>query len=424
VTVTDALAPDCVEDDIGSLAPTQSTSYTCQVADVTDSFTNTAMVTGTSSAGTVTDTDTATVTVEEAVDGLVAINDSPTPLGSVTTLTATITSGTNVVYTWAFGYGGPTGSGAVVPHIYPDVGVYTAIVTASNSVSVLTAPTTVTITDAPIVRLSAINDSPTVLGQPTTLTATITSGSNVTYNWAFGDGDTGSGAVVAHTYPATGTYTAIVTASNSVSLVPAATTVTIIEAPKVYLPVILKNYTPPSVPPTETPTPTATSILPPTDTPTPTATPTPIGPDLVVTDISVVPDPPEAGQSAMVYVTVKNQGNRPVAYGNNFYVDFYIDRDPEPLLRGDIEWGVQGSWFGVSESRTLSDSYIFTEGAHQLWAQADTDLTVVENNEDNNVLGPVLLDVTGLGRGEAPVGPVVIPTPGVGSPRPTPTPER
>jgi hypothetical protein len=313
-----------------------------------------------------------------------------------------------------------------VAHTYPAVGVYTAIVTASNPVSVLTATTTVTITDVPIAGLVATNDSPTVLGQATTLMATITDGSNVVYTWAFGDGDPGSGAVVAHTYPTTGTYTAVVTASNSVSVVPATTTVTIIEAPKLYLPIIMKNYTPPSVPPTETPTPTATGTLPPTDTPTPTATPTPIGPDLVVTDISVVPNPPQAGQSAMVYVTVKNQGNRPVAYGNNFYVDFYVDREPAPLLRGDIEWGVQGSWFGVGESRTLSrtlsDSYTFTQGTHQLYAQADTDETVTESNENNNALGPMPLNVTSLGGGEAPVGPAVIPTPGVDSPRPTPTP--
>jgi len=141
----------------------------------------------------------------------------------------------------------------------------------------------------------------------------------------------------------------------------------------------------------------------------------------VVTDISVVPNPPEAGQSATVYVTVKNQGNQAVPYGNNFYVDFYVDREPAPLIRGDIDWGVQGLWFGAGESRTLNGSYTFTEGTHQLWGQADTDNTVVETNENNNVLG-VTLDVTSLGGGEAPTRPVIIPTPGAGSPRPTPTP--
>jgi uncharacterized repeat protein (TIGR01451 family) len=427
VTVTDVQAPNCAQT-IGGLGAGISTTYICTRPSVTTSFTNTAVVTGMSPVGTVTDTDTATVTVEEAVEGLVATNDSPTPLGSTTRLTATITGGSNVVYTWAFG-DGDTGSGAVVAHTYPDVGVYTAIVTASNSVSLLTAKTPVTITDALIEGLVANNDSPTVLGRATTLTATITGGSNVVYTWALGDGDTGSGAVVVHTYPATGTYTAVVTASNSVSVRTATTPVTIIEALKLYLPIIFKDYTPPPEPPTTTPTSTSP---PPTTTPTstsppPTATPTstsppPTGPDLVVTDISVVPNPPEAGQSATVYVTVKNQGNQAVPYGNNFYVDFYVDREPAPLIRGDIDWGVQGSWFGAGESRTLSGSYTFTEGTHQLWGQADTDNTVVETNENNNVLGPMTLDVTSLGGGEAPTRPVIIPTPGAGSPRPTPTP--
>jgi uncharacterized repeat protein (TIGR01451 family) len=420
VTVTDIQAPNC-ERTFVSLGVGASESYTCIRLNVTADFTNTATVTGTSPAGTVTDTDTATVLVEEAIEGLRATNDSPTPLGNVTTLTATITAGSKVTYNWAFG-DGDTDSGAVVAHIYPDIGVYTAIVTASNSVSLLTTTTPVTITDAFIKGLIADNDSPTVLGQATTLTATITAGSNVVYTWAFGDGDLGSGAVVAHTYPATGTYTAVVTASNSVSVLTATTPVTIIEVLKLYLPIIFKDYTPPSVPPTETPTPTATGTLPPTDTPTPTATPTPVGPDLVVTDIYVVPDPPEVGQSATVYVKVKNRGNQAVPYRNNFYVDFYVDREPAPLLHGDIEWGVQYSWFGAGQSYTLNGSYTFTEGTHQLWGQADTDNTVVETNENNNVLGPVPLDVTSLGDGEAPTRPVIIPTPGAGSPRPTPSP--
>jgi PKD repeat protein len=37
----------------------------------------------------------------------------------------------------------------------------------------------------------------------------------VVYAWDFGDGQTGSGASVQHTYTAPGTYMATVTASNS-----------------------------------------------------------------------------------------------------------------------------------------------------------------------------------------------------------------
>jgi RHS repeat-associated protein/uncharacterized repeat protein (TIGR01451 family) len=84
------------------------------------------------------------------------------------------------------------------------------------------------VSDAPIAGLAASNNSPTPLGSPTALRATITSGSHVTYTWALGDGQTGAGAAIAHTYPATGTYTAIVTASNSANQLTATTAVTIV----------------------------------------------------------------------------------------------------------------------------------------------------------------------------------------------------
>jgi hypothetical protein len=104
--------------------------------------------------------------VDEAIDGLVATNDSPTPLGQPTMLAATVSAGTNIVYTWDFG-NGAIGWEAVVSHTYLDIGVYTATVTAANSVSSQTATTVVTIADAPIAGLTAVNDSPTLLGHPT-----------------------------------------------------------------------------------------------------------------------------------------------------------------------------------------------------------------------------------------------------------------
>jgi hypothetical protein len=85
-------------------------------------------------------------------------------------------------------------------------------------------------TEVPITGLSASNDSPTVLGSATTLSATITGGSNVTYAWNFGDGATGTGQVVTHIYPATGIYTAVVTATNPISTATATTTISVIAA--------------------------------------------------------------------------------------------------------------------------------------------------------------------------------------------------
>jgi hypothetical protein len=84
------------------------------------------------------------------------------------------------------------------------------------------------IPDEPIQGLTAINDSPTDLGDPTTLTASVTGGTNVHYEWDFGDGNVGTGAVVEHVYAETGLYEASVHAYNDVSAADATTAVNIV----------------------------------------------------------------------------------------------------------------------------------------------------------------------------------------------------
>lgn len=99
-----------------------------------------------------------------------------------------------------------------------------------------------TIPDVPISGLSAINSSPTAIGSVTTLTATISVGSNVTYTWNFGDGSAAAQSqVVTHIYPlsVTSRFTATVTAANSANTQSASTTVVIVPK-RIYLPVILK----------------------------------------------------------------------------------------------------------------------------------------------------------------------------------------
>lgn len=56
--------------------------------------------------------------------------------------------------------------------------------------------------------------APTV---PVAFTATVSTGSNVSYAWSFGDGATGTGATPTHAYAAVGSYVAVVTATNPVS---------------------------------------------------------------------------------------------------------------------------------------------------------------------------------------------------------------
>ena len=89
--------------------------------------------------------------------------------------------------------------------------------------------------------LEATNDSPTALGGTTTLTATISQGTApVTYTWDLGDGETANGAVVTHAYANAGNYTAVVTATNSVSTLTDTTSVVIVEQYRVFLPLCLR----------------------------------------------------------------------------------------------------------------------------------------------------------------------------------------
>lgn len=82
--------------------------------------------------------------------------------------------------------------------------------------------------DTPIAGLTAANDSPQLDHNPVLLTATVATGSNVTYEWDPGDGSTIlDGRIITHTYTTPGTYTAIVTATNGVSMETASTEVTI-----------------------------------------------------------------------------------------------------------------------------------------------------------------------------------------------------
>lgn len=71
---------------------------------------------------------------EQAIGGLQASSDSPTPLGNATRFVASVTAGTNISYAWNFG-DGTVGSGANPTHIYGESGVYNVLVTASNSIS-------------------------------------------------------------------------------------------------------------------------------------------------------------------------------------------------------------------------------------------------------------------------------------------------
>jgi PKD repeat protein len=88
--------------------------------------------------------------------------------------------------------------------------------------------------------------TPTV-GEMVTFNASAEGSTPITFTWDFGDGATGMGAMVTHTYMMTGTYNVTLTATNcGTATETVVDTITVVEAPVqmyyLYLPVIFKNY--------------------------------------------------------------------------------------------------------------------------------------------------------------------------------------
>jgi subtilase family serine protease len=102
---------------------------------------------------------------------------------------------------------------------------------------------------------------------------------------------------------------------------------------------------------------------------------------MVITDITLVPT--GVSRNYEVQVTVRNQGSLAVTYGNNFHVTAYLNGNFNSPI---ITWGVQGSWFGVGQSRVLTGTYVFpSTGSNDVSAWADPWNVVSEEDETNNV---------------------------------------
>ncbi len=184
------------------------------------------------------------VTVNDPT-GTFALAASASPAnGSVpeqTTLNATASGGT-APYTFSWVYGdGATGSGASTTHLYNRTGSYEATVFASDAADrTAVANVRVVVTalnssggdgggggdSVPAAAAPAaspltvrIVDSPSRGGAPLSIeaSASIAGGTGLSevVNWSFGDGSTGSGQVVTHTFSSLGVFNVTVSATDS-----------------------------------------------------------------------------------------------------------------------------------------------------------------------------------------------------------------
>jgi PKD repeat protein len=204
---------------------------------------------------------TLTTTVLDAPPVASFISSAPDFVGQVTALQST-SAGTNLSYTWNFGDGSPPqlGASAIITHTYASTGLYTVALTVSNSLGSSSATGIVEIvstTGPPLA--SFISSSPDEVGETTFFINTSQDGgdipANITYAWSFGDGSPpysppstgGTGGVIDHTYPSTGSYTVWLTITNSIASDTYSATV-VIEDPassgstsNVFLPLIIKG---------------------------------------------------------------------------------------------------------------------------------------------------------------------------------------
>lgn len=123
-------------------------------------------------------------------------------------------------YSWAFG-DGTTGTGATAAHTYNTAGTYTAKLTVTdNQGATGTVSSVITVSGANQAPVASFTSTPSTGTAPLVVSfngaaSTDTDGSIASYAWTFGDGTTGVGATISHTYNTAGTYTATLTVTDN-----------------------------------------------------------------------------------------------------------------------------------------------------------------------------------------------------------------
>jgi PKD repeat protein len=141
-------------------------------------------------------------------------SSSPDDLRQVTVFTNTTTGAAPMTYRWSLGDGSSISAATNPTHTYAHVGLYTVVLTATNSVGqdVCTGPVSIEGVEA-----SFVSNSPVAQGTPVVFTNT-TQASPAALAWVWDLGDSASSTAQTpppHTYANVGVYTVTLTAFST-----------------------------------------------------------------------------------------------------------------------------------------------------------------------------------------------------------------
>ncbi|MBN2844204.1 MAG: hypothetical protein JXM68_14045, partial [Sedimentisphaerales bacterium] len=108
--------------------------------------------------------------------------------------------------------------------------------------------------------------------------------------------------------------------------------------------------------------------------------------DLRIESVVLDPANPKAGEPVTITVTIHNYGSTDAGY---FWLDWYANLPDPPVIGAVGQKYKQFNSLAAGTSGTMVASYTYnTTGSVQTYAQVDTDNSVREANESNNIFGP------------------------------------